>query len=267
MRYFLSRAGRLVATRLAAENTLCAFDYDGTLAPIVAHPAQALMRAKTRRLLNKLAALYPCAVISGRAKRDLRVKLAGTGVRCAIGNHGAEAGRPLRKAPPEVQEWASALAPALASVEGVWVENKHHSLAIHYRQAARKREARRSILAAVRRMRRARIVGGKQVVNVMPAGAPNKGTALLFERDRAGCKCILYVGDDDNDEDAFALSAEVTAVRVGRKPTSRAHYYLRDQSDIDRLLEVLVALRSGAERVRADAAGAVRSRARILTSS
>ena len=263
MRYFLSPAGRSVATRLAAEKTLCAFDYDGTLAPIVAHPAQARMGMATRRLLTKLTALYPCAVISGRAKRDLLARLAGTGLKRVIGNHGADAGNPSREAPAVVREWAMELAPVVAPLDGVWIENKGYSLAVHYRQSVRKREARRSILAAVRRLRRARVVGGKQVVNVVPAGAPNKGTALLFERDSADCKCVLYVGDDDNDEDAFALSADVVAVRVGHKTASCARYYLRSQPEIDRLLELLIALRSGGERVRAETRG---RRARSLSS-
>jgi trehalose 6-phosphate phosphatase len=253
MRYFLSRACRSVATRLAAEKTLCAFDYDGTLAPIAAHPEQARMRATTRRLLTKLTALYPCAVISGRAKRDLLERLAGTGVTRAIGNHGADAGSPPREAPPEVEKWATELAPILAALDGVWVENKGRSLAVHYRQSVHKSEARRSILAAVRKLRQARVFGGKQVVNIVPAGAPNKGTALMIERDRVGGNSVLYVGDDDNDEDAFALAVDVVAVRIGRKPTSRARYYLRDQPEIDRLLELLIGLRSGAERVRAAA--------------
>ena len=44
MQYLLSRASRPILTRLAQERTLCAFDFDGTLAPIVEHPDQAGMR-------------------------------------------------------------------------------------------------------------------------------------------------------------------------------------------------------------------------------
>ncbi|HEV2447687.1 MAG TPA: trehalose-phosphatase, partial [Candidatus Sulfopaludibacter sp.] len=114
MRYFLSEQCRRVAVRLAAEKTLCAFDYDGTLAPIVAHPASARMRAGTSRLLARVAALYPCAVISGRARRDLHERLAGTGVKRVIGNHGAEAESHADAGRPEVERWLTALAPAIA---------------------------------------------------------------------------------------------------------------------------------------------------------
>ena len=54
---------------------------------------------------------------------------------------------------------------------------------------------------------------------------------------------VLFVGDDDNDEDAFALPGNTVPVRVGRKLRSHARYYLRRQSEIDRLLELLVGLR------------------------
>jgi len=81
------------------------------------------------------------------------------------------------------------------------------------------------------------------VINLLPAGAPDKGTALLSERERLGSDWVLYVGDDENDEDAFALDTNVVAVRIGRKPNSRASYYLRKQLEIDRLLDLMVVLR------------------------
>src|ERR1035438_8557837 len=59
MLYLLSRASRAILKRLAQERTLCAFDFDGTLSPIVEHPDQAVMGDKTRSLLGRLAALYP----------------------------------------------------------------------------------------------------------------------------------------------------------------------------------------------------------------
>ncbi len=46
MKYLLAKASLPVVTRLAQERTLCDFDFDGTLSPIVAHPDQAIMRAR-----------------------------------------------------------------------------------------------------------------------------------------------------------------------------------------------------------------------------
>lgn len=200
------------------------------------------MRLRTRRLLAALAAVYPCIVISGRARREVAERLSGLGLARIIGNHGAETETPAA-ARPEVGKWLSALRPLVAALEGVWVENKGCSLAVHYRQSIHKREARRRILAAAQELKSARVVGGKQVINLLPAGAPDKGTALLSERERLGSDWVLYVGDDENDEDAFALDTNVVAVRIGRKPNSRASYYLRKQLEIDRLLDLMVVLR------------------------
>jgi trehalose-6-phosphatase len=73
--------------------------------------------------------------------------------------------------------------------------------------------------------------------------APNKGDALAAERLRLGCDCVLYVGDDENDEDAFALGGNVVPVRIGQKRRSHALYYLRTQEEVDDLLDYLVHLR------------------------
>lgn len=244
MRYFLSHSCRPVALRLARGRTLCAFDFDGTLAPIVEHPDRARMSASTRRLLIRLARYYPCTIISGRARRDLLRKLSGVSVTRAIGNHGVETeGVPpgLRR---QVGQWASALGPALADSPGVWVEDKGLSLAVHYRQAPDKSEARQLISSATAGLKHARVFGGKLVVNLVSDRSPDKGAALAAERDRLGCKWALYVGDDENDEDAFALKGNVVPIRIGRKRTSHARYYLREQAEIDRLLELMLELRT-----------------------
>ncbi len=80
-------------------------------------------------------------------------------------------------------------------------------------------------------------------VNLVADDAPHKGDALAAERDRLGCNWVLYVGDDENDEEAFALDGNIVSVRIGRKLHSHARYYLRSQTEIDKLLSLLVRLR------------------------
>ena len=69
----------------------------------------------------------------------------------------------------------------------------------------------------------------------------------LFERERShfACDTVIYVGDDETDEDVFQLNrpGQLLSIRVGRKRGSTAPYYLRNQAEIDRLLETLVAVR------------------------
>jgi trehalose 6-phosphate phosphatase len=242
MQYILSKTSLPIVTRLAHERTLCAFDFDGTLAPIVDHPDHAVMRVRTRNLLRRLALLYPCLIVSGRGRADILRKMTGVHVAQVVGNHGAET-ESSHKPRHRVDQWKAALELELGPVPGLWVEDKGISLAIHYRQSPRKADARRRILAVTRRLKRARVFGGKQVVNVVEDGVPNKGDAVAAERDRLKCSSVLYVGDDENDEDAFALDGNVISVRIARKLRSHARYYLRAQEEIDTLLELLVRLR------------------------
>lgn len=246
MRYILSRASRAVLARMAGERALCAFDFDGTLSPIAGHPDQAGMRLRTRHLLASLAAQYPCVVLSGRARGDVLARLGGVRVERVIGNHGAEAGETAAEVRRQVERWKAALELQTGSLPGVWVEDKGASLAVHYRQAPPGVRARRRILAAARNLEQARVFGGKRVVNVVASGSPHKGDALASERDRLRCSWVLFVGDDETDEDAFALAGNTVAVRVGRARRSHASYYLRSQAEIDELLELLVSLRGSA---------------------
>ncbi len=198
------------------------------------------MRARTRKLLGCLAALYPCVIVSGRARADVLGKLGGVNVARVIGNHGAETEAPAKKSRRRIERWKAVLDLRLGGIPGLWVEDKGLSLAVHYRQCPPKAEAHRRILEAAQNLKDVRIVGGKQVVNLVTEGAPHKGEAVAAERDRLGCKWVLYVGDDENDEDAFAMGGNIVAVRIGRTRHSRARYYLRTQGEIDKLLELLV---------------------------
>jgi len=230
--------------RLALQKTLCAFDFDGTLSPIVERPGEAGMRGQTRILLRRLAALYPCVIVSGRSRADVLARLRGVKVARVVGNHGAETEATVRIPRRRIEQWKASLELALGATPGLWVEDKDYSLAVHYRQSPRKTEANRRILEAARNLEQVRVVGGKQVVNLVLDSAPDKGDALATERVRLGCSWVLYVGDDDTDEDAFALHGNVVPVRVGRKQRSHARYYLRTQIEMDRLLETLVRLRA-----------------------
>lgn len=221
---------------------MCAFDYDGTLAPIADHPDAARMRHRTRGLLRKVAQLYPCVVISGRARRDLIAELGDVAVSRLIGNHGAET-ETARHRYARVKRWTEILHRELRELPGVWVEDKGPSLAVHYRQSPKRTAARDQICAAAGRLRGARILGGKEVVNIVMKESPNKGDALVAERERLRCEWVLYIGDDENDEDAFAVRGNVVPVRIGRKRDSRAEYFLKSQGEVDELLKCLAAQR------------------------
>jgi trehalose 6-phosphate phosphatase len=249
VRSILSPAGRQLVASFARSNLLIAFDYDGTLAPIARRPRGARLPAATRRLLRQVAGRYGCLVISGRAYSDIARRLRGVPLRFVFGNHGIEPLWAGARSAALVRRWTVHLERQLADCAGVFIENKTHSLAIHYRHARNRARARRRIAAAVRGLRGARAIEGKAAVNVIPARGVNKGTALRRACRLAGCTRAMYVGDDGTDEDAFgALPPErLLAVRVGRRRGSRARYLLRRQADIDALLRLLLDVRLKAD--------------------
>jgi trehalose 6-phosphate phosphatase len=184
-------------------------------------------------------------VISGRAVKDVQRRLAGIPLRAVIGNHGLEPWRATEELRAVVARWRARLAPALGALAGVELEDKVYSLAVHYRRSRRKKEALSAIVRALATLGEARVIGGKQVVNVLPLGAPHKGVALERERDRLGCDTAFFLGDDETDEDVFALDrpGRLLTVRVGASRVSQASYCLRSQAEVDELLARLIALR------------------------
>src|SRR5271169_632282 len=118
MNYLLSRNSRPILTRHAHERTLCGFDFDGTLSPIVDRPDSAGMRILTQGLLQRLALLYPCVVVSGRAREDVLGKLNGIRVERVIGNHGAET-ETTQNSRCLVDRWLAALELELGLVPGL----------------------------------------------------------------------------------------------------------------------------------------------------
>jgi trehalose 6-phosphate phosphatase len=251
MKNLLAKINADVLFRLAHTRCLLAFDFDGTLAPIVDRPDHAQMREETAALLATVCSLYPCAVISGRSRDDVASKLGNVKTKYVIGNHGLEPGPNLTKYEREMVVVRHALTTSLSQVPGVDLEDKRYSIALHYRHAQRKYETYLLIERAIARVRLpVRTVLGKEVVNVVPAGAPNKGDALERLSSIEDCDTTLYIGDDVTDEDVFRLSldeefqpGDLLTVRVGQSPTSAASYFLGNQREIDRLLAMLVWLR------------------------
>jgi trehalose 6-phosphate phosphatase len=229
---------------LARRRALLAFDFDGTLAPLVDDRDAARLPDATRRLLRLACLLYPCAVVSGRSRRDLVARLEDVPLVAVVGNHGAEAGH----GPVDVGvralvvRWRETVEDALAGVAGVDVEDKGLSLAIHWRRSTAPDAAAR-VAAATRGLRGARVFGGHAVANVVPPELHDKGRAIAELAARLSGGPALYVGDDATDEDAFRSAAVEVGVRVGGSAGSAARYIVRSQADVDELLRALVRAR------------------------
>lgn len=248
MTLLFSKKGISTLKKLSETKALYAFDFDGTLAGIVLQSTKAKMTSTTEKLLKKFSTQVPVAVISGRSILDLKKRIAEP-PSYLIGNHGLE-GFDHKKTPLALargQKICKAWSKALQTMDlksDIEIENKSFSLALHYRQSKNKKRAQKEILAALPLLTPPpQIITGKSVFNLLPPGSPNKGTALMDLLKKTKIKNVFFIGDDDTDEDVFSLSktpGEFVTVRVGKKKSSKAQFFIQRQSDINRLLRVLI---------------------------
>lgn len=243
-----SHSGQAALRRLGASLSLLAFDLDGTLAPLVPCRTDAAVPPDTAAHLEALARSWPVAVITGRCVADARQRL-GFVPRYLVGNHGAERqGRPMPLGLSRLLDACRALLQCHADglhEHGVEVEDKGLSLALHYGRLAAPEGVREWLDAltaplgsGVRRSH------GHRVLNVTPAAAPHKGDALLSVMRHCGAERALVVGDDNNDEAAFACAPNGSvSVRIGPGDTpTRARFRLASQPQVQLLLDRLLCL-------------------------
>ena len=235
---------------LAADRTLLAFDLDGTLAPIVNDPAHARVAVGTAARLRSLQAHWPIAVLTGRELTDAAPRL-GFRPHFLFGNHGAQRpGQPnTGSMNTALDAWRRLLRANKAALheQGIDVEDKGLSLALHFRKAKDHCAVRvwlDSLAATLEPTVRA--THGHCVLNITPANAADKGDALLNAMHACGARTCVVVGDDTNDEPAFAKAPRTSVtVRIGPEsmPTC-ARFSLRSQESVDSLLETLEQLRA-----------------------
>ncbi len=256
MRNILSAEHRELLEQYAWSNVLLGLDYDGTIAPIVPRPEQAAMRSATRTLLEDVTAMYPCVVISGRTREDVAGRMRGVGFSKCTAIMAWSRASPARSP----SHWfGSGDALSRATCEGGAASRSRTrpcpSPSTTVGPGRRRRPERRSS-SPRSALDQARIIGGKQVVNVLPQGAGHKGMAMERAREKWGCDTAIYVGDDETDEDVFAVGrpGRLLTIRVGAKRRSLAAYCIRDQRQIDALLRILVDV--GRRRLQIQGAGA-----------
>ena len=249
MKHLSSPEGRGALRNLSRVRTLFAFDFDGTLAPIVPRPHAARVAIGVQRRLAQLARSTLVAVISGRGLADLRERIPAE-VRHCIGNHGSEGMVAATDADAMRQicgAWVSQLRGYLADLEnnsGIIIEDKGLTLSVHYRLAAdRALAAQRLNALASQLVPVPRVIGGKLVLNLLPPNAHTKFEALVELVQREAVERVLFVGDDETDELVFAQApVHWTTVRVEPDCASRARFYIDRQSDVSILLDQLLKL-------------------------
>ncbi len=254
-----------LATRLEGKRLAVFLDFDGTLAPVVDRPDMAALSESMRRIVGTLAERCPVIVISGRDRRDVHERV-GLDNLVYAGSHGFDIAWPDNDTEPLVdctkfhdllEEVGEALERKLGPVEGVIIEPKSCSIAVHYRLtdeagAVAVKAAVEGLLANHPRLRG---VCGKKVYEMLPGLDWDKGKAVLWmlkALDIDGPDVMpVYVGDDVTDEDAFnALEGRGIRVYVSDGmdggPPPAADYFVKDPDEVGLLLTFLADRANGA---------------------
>jgi trehalose 6-phosphate phosphatase len=231
---------------------LLAFDFDGTLAPIRRDPYRAALPSRFARTLARLVKTYPIAIVSGRSLADLEEKFPNHGFHL-VGSHGFETklangrirGKAKTRWSAQAKTWKQRLEKAVQAdpdLRGAIIEDKGHSLSIHFRGL---RHADRAI-AAARALAQGfphspRIVGGHFVLNLVPRDSANKGEALQALMKETGAKSALFIGDDVTDEHVFEKRIPgVLGIRILAIPgKTKARHVLTSRVAILPILRIL----------------------------
>lgn len=218
-------------------------DIDGTLVDIAAVPDRVRIGSEMRGIIDRLyeATGGAVALVSGRSVVDID-RLYPHGRMPLSGQHGVEwrdangVHVSLTQDARLLDRARATLSRAIAHHDGLVLEDKGCSLALHYRQAPQ-------LAAYAHRLMRAMqleagcdfaVQRGKRVVELKPAAA-NKGeavTQLMMLPSFAG-RTPVFVGDDVTDEDGFAAVNELGghSVKVGTGKTV-AKWRLPDISEL-----------------------------------
>lgn len=236
-----------------AARLLLGLDYDGTLAPIVSNPAEARVPDETERLLDVLAVRpgTTVAVISGRAMGDLLTRISQNVI--LGGNHGLEmlADGTLWRHPKALELEAPLrlvcrqLGAVTRGVPGARIEFKGLTASIHYRNVAD-----HLVPGLLERVRVALapyddcffLTKGSKVIEVRPAVAWNKGSAMLrvlgaLRRQDDGEIAVCYIGDDATDESVFHTLTDAVTVRVCEGCRTAARFQVQDTDQVRIFLE------------------------------
>ncbi|CAI7978549.1 MULTISPECIES: trehalose-phosphatase [Parafrankia] len=226
----LAGGAGLAALLTTPDKALVALDYDGTLAPIVSRPSDAVPAPGAMAALGRISRrVGTVAIITGRPV-DAVLELTGVerftdlGHLLVLGQYGlqrwdAETRQTTAPEPlPGVEALRSALPDALHDAPaGTSVEDKRHALVVHVRRTADPDAALAALTPALTRLAEEHgleAAPGKRVLELRPPGH-DKGRALRGLVAERAARSVLVAGDDYGDLPAFEAVDELRAGGLG----------------------------------------------------
>jgi trehalose 6-phosphate phosphatase len=196
-------------------------DVDGTLAPIVPRPEEAVVPRQASEVLERLSGRYGLVgCVSGRRAEEAR-RLVGVEDLAYAGNHGLELLLPGDEAPrpdPSLQgreedaaQFVADLGGEVLAEAGLRLEDKGPIQALHWRGAEDERgaEAHAHEVAAGAGRAGLELRWGRKVLELRPAGGGGKDAAVAGLLATDGVTAAVYAGDDRTDLDAFRRLREL----------------------------------------------------------
>jgi trehalose-phosphatase len=248
---FLDAGYAAIREQIAGARAVVLFlDFDGTLATLRQFPDDAQLEPPVRATLDALVAQpgVLISIVSGREMWDLRRRVGIPGIVYA-GEHGMEIrGRGLQFIEPSalarrgvIKLIARQLTNSLREMPGVFVEEKHLTIAVHYRLARHDdtgeiRDRVRSIVEMAGTQ--AELRPGKMVWEILPRTGWRKGAAAewIYRTCEYADGLPLYAGDDEADEEAFQRLSGWITIRVGADDRTSARYTLAGPDEVHQFL-------------------------------
>lgn len=234
-----------------ADLILLFLDYDGTLVPFEDKPEDATPSEDLIKIIKDLVKnpKFLVSIVSGRTIQDLKRMLSIEGLSFA-GVHGLSISYPNKeyiwkdavKVRPILDKIKEKTIDDLGNEEGIYLEDKEFTLALHYRLLPRERvtEVKEKFIGIVRYYDSPlEVLHGSEVLEVRPEGW-HKGKAVevmideYFNRYKNKEMIPIYIGDDTTDEDAFNTLENGVTVLVSNKTKreTRARFYVRNQKEV-----------------------------------
>lgn len=226
-----NEATRLISKKITEAETIKLFlDYDGTLADFAPSPDHVLPDEDLINLLRALSqpANIEVVILSGRRLQHIEQLVPLDGLWRA-GTYGIEIINPqgeliervnYRAIRPKLEQIKPKWHALIDDNDGFYLEDKGWSLALHARDAnqyigSQILQDAQNILQECHLGNQFRVLGGDRFLEVAPTIA-NKGLAVQFLVDHNDWQeCLLiYIGDDDKDEEAIAVVKEYGGITI-----------------------------------------------------